>query len=87
LAAFSIEPLLEEHQTSAVLSAYRLPDGCSYQALHDALKACGFIIYAGQGGLARKIFRVAVMGAVTESDVDRLIAAFRAFLRTERNES
>jgi 2-aminoethylphosphonate-pyruvate transaminase len=45
----------------------------SYQALHDQLKAQGYVIYAGQGNLENKIFRVANMGALTE-------AQFTAFL-------
>jgi 2-aminoethylphosphonate-pyruvate transaminase len=32
-------------QSSVVLSAYRLPAGLSYVALHDASKAGGFVVY------------------------------------------
>ncbi|MGH8503206.1 MAG: 2-aminoethylphosphonate aminotransferase [Gammaproteobacteria bacterium] len=83
LSDLGIEPLLAEDEASVVLSAYRLPAGLSYETLHDALKARGFIIYAGQDGLAKTIFRVAVMGAITDTDIDRLVSAFRAVLRSE----
>lgn len=81
LAALGIRPLLGEHETSVVLSAFHLPHGMDYAALHDALKARGFVIYAGQGSFARDIFRVAVMGAITDADIERLVDAFRAVVR------
>lgn len=83
LLRLGIAPLLAEEESSVVLSAYHLPNGMGYSALHDALKARGFIIYAGQGGLAPKIFRIAVMGAISSSDIDRLIDAFRAILKAK----
>ncbi len=49
LAELGIEPLLAENESSVVLRAYRLPLGLSYAHLHDALKAEGFVIYAGSG--------------------------------------
>jgi len=69
-----IKPLYENSDCSSVLQAYQLPDGFSYQAFHDALKTAGFVIYAGQGELARSIFRISVMGEITEDDMHRLVA-------------
>jgi len=68
-----IEPLLPADASSCVLNAFRLPAGMEYAQLHDTLKTAGFIIYAGQGELASTIFRIAVMGAVSESDLQRLV--------------
>ena len=62
LAELGIEPLLSEQESSVVLNAYRLPTGQDYETLHDGLKRRGFIIYAGQGGLQHKIFRISTMG-------------------------
>lgn len=76
LTRLGIEPLLGEDESSAVLNAYRLPAGLSYEALHDGLKQAGFVIYAGQGGLKQSIFRISTMGAITDEDIDRLLAAF-----------
>ncbi len=73
LLALGFEPLLPEGASSAVLAAYRLPPGRSYAALHDHLKARGFTVYAGQGGLAGEIVRIAVMGAIGEAEVERLL--------------
>ncbi len=44
-------------------------------SLHAALKAQGFIIYAGQGDLGRQIFRIAHMGDIQEEDLIRLCTA------------
>ena len=76
--ALGVEPLLPAAQSSVVLRAYRLPAGLAYPQLHDDLKARGFIIYAGQGGLARELFRISTMGAVTAADIDRLINGVQA---------
>jgi 2-aminoethylphosphonate-pyruvate transaminase len=59
---------------SNTITSIRLPDGVPYGALHDALKQEGFVIYAGQGGLASTIFRVATMGHVAESEYRRFVA-------------
>ncbi|MCC6202914.1 MAG: aminotransferase class V-fold PLP-dependent enzyme [Gammaproteobacteria bacterium] len=80
LATLGIEPLLREGETSCVLSSFRLPRGLSYATLHDTLKAAGITIYAGQGELSRTMFRVAVMGALSEDDLRLLLERCRALL-------
>lgn len=77
LLKLGIEPLLPREQSSVVLRAYRLPPGLDYARLHDGLKACGFVIYAGQGPLAADIFRISTMGAVTADDMDKLLSEIR----------
>jgi aspartate aminotransferase-like enzyme len=42
---------------------------------YDGLKARGFVIYEGQGRLAREIFRVANMGHLDRADFRPLLAA------------
>lgn len=74
LGRLGIRPLLPREESSVVLRAYRLPPGMGYGELHDGLKARGFIIYAGQGGLARRIFRVSTMGALSEAEVRAFVA-------------
>ena len=59
-----------------VLRAYRLPAGVTYPALHDALKAQGFVIYAGQGDLSQTLFRISTMGNLTSADMQRLLQCF-----------
>jgi 2-aminoethylphosphonate-pyruvate transaminase len=77
LETLGVHALLTESETSAILTAYRIPPGDSYQRIHGALKARGFVIYAGQGDLRRTIFRIAYMGAIGDEDLQRLIAALR----------
>lgn len=72
--------LIPPGESASMLTAFRLPQGARYDALHDSLKRAGFVIYAGQGALAATIFRVATMGAIPDADMDRLLAAFRAAL-------
>ncbi|KXV13225.1 2-aminoethylphosphonate aminotransferase [Caballeronia megalochromosomata] len=81
LASLGIESALSPEESSVVLRAYRLPAGVTYETLHDALKAKGFVIYAGQGGLSKELFRISTMGALDASDMDRLISSFVALLR------
>lgn len=77
LKEIGIRPLLPDGASSVVLNAYHLPDGMDYERLHDHLKAHGFVIYSGQGDFARSIFRISTMGAITDTDIERLLAAFR----------
>jgi 2-aminoethylphosphonate-pyruvate transaminase len=48
----------------------------TYPSLHDQLKEQGYVIYAGQGQLQSKIFRVANMGALTEAQLGGFLDAF-----------
>ncbi len=80
LTGLGIKPLLDAQDCSAVLHAYHLPTNCDYAKLHDALKAAGFIIYAGQGEFAKSLFRISMMGQISSDDIARLAAAFTATL-------
>ncbi|HET7312973.1 2-aminoethylphosphonate aminotransferase [Salinisphaera sp.] len=73
LAALGIDAVLDGRHSSCVLRSYRLPSGVSYDALHDRLKAAGFVIYAGQGDLAGEIFRISTMGDLDGQDMECLI--------------
>ncbi len=72
-AALGIETLLPREESSVVLRAYMLPKGLEYARLHDRLKTQGFVIYAGQGALVASLFRISTMGAVSASDMARLV--------------
>ncbi|MEY8169529.1 2-aminoethylphosphonate aminotransferase [Burkholderia multivorans] len=81
LAARGMPLVLPEGASSVVLRAYRLPQGVTYEALHDGLKARGFVIYAGQGGLSKELFRISTMGAIQAADVERLLDGFSELTR------
>jgi 2-aminoethylphosphonate-pyruvate transaminase len=76
LAELGIGGAIPARESSVVLRAYRLPAGISYTLLHDALKAEGFVIYAGQGNLSKTLFRISTMGNLTSQDMDRLLRCF-----------
>lgn len=81
LAALGIGAAVPAGESSVVLRAYQLPAGLSYAQLHDALKADGFVIYAGQGNLSKSLFRISTMGEVTSSDIERLLQCFARLLK------
>ncbi|MGU7772094.1 2-aminoethylphosphonate aminotransferase [Burkholderia sp. MR1-5-21] len=81
LAARGMPLVLPEGASSVVLRAYRLPQGVTYETLHDGLKARGFVIYAGQGGLSKELFRISTMGAIEAADVERLLNGFSELTR------
>jgi len=78
LADLDLEPIVPEGHRSRTVRSIPLPAGVDYAPLHDELKERGFVIYAGQGPLAKEIFRICCMGAL-DSEVLR---AFGAHLRT-----
>jgi 2-aminoethylphosphonate-pyruvate transaminase len=82
LAALGITSALPKEESSVVLRAYHLPVGVDYQALHDALKSAGFVIYAGQGALSVSIFRIANMGEISAGDLERLLQCLARFRRS-----
>lgn len=53
---------------SNTITSLSLPGGATYARLHDGLKTRGFVVYEGQGRLAREIFRVANMGHLAPAD-------------------
>lgn len=81
LRELGVKILLDDESAyGSTLTSFRLPEGKTYEALHAQLKKDGFVIYAGQGKFDGAIFRIAVMGEITERDLDRLIASLRVAL-------
>jgi 2-aminoethylphosphonate-pyruvate transaminase len=81
LTAAGVMPLLDPAAYSPVLASWRLPNGRSYRELHDALKALGYVIYAGQGSLGADIFRIAHMGDIRPAELDALCDALTRLCR------
>jgi 2-aminoethylphosphonate-pyruvate transaminase len=73
LEKLNIKPYFEKEECSCVLNAFHLPENISYQELHNKLKAAGFVIYAGQGGFEKSLFRISCMGEISESDMKRFV--------------
>jgi 2-aminoethylphosphonate-pyruvate transaminase len=82
MAKLGVKPLLTPEKLSNTITAYYLPKGMTYQSLHDQLKKKGYVIYAGQGQLQSQIFRVANMGALTETQFVGFLDAFERICGT-----
>ncbi|NNC93281.1 MAG: aminotransferase class V-fold PLP-dependent enzyme [Acidimicrobiia bacterium] len=80
LAAGGVEALLGPADNAASLTSFRLPDGHDFEALFQPLSAVDFVIYPGQRELYREIFRVAVMGDLSDDDIEELVGAFGTIL-------
>jgi 2-aminoethylphosphonate-pyruvate transaminase len=78
LKKFGIGTMLDPSEYSCVLHSFELPEKMDYQSLHQGLKQRGFIIYAGQGNLASRMFRISTMGDISDYDMERLLAALHA---------
>ncbi|MGH9441838.1 MAG: aminotransferase class V-fold PLP-dependent enzyme, partial [Thermoanaerobaculia bacterium] len=85
LSGVGVLALLPEGETSAILTAFRLPESDTYDRVHAALKEKGFVVYAGQGDLRKTIFRIANMGAIGDEDLDRLIRALGSVFEQSRD--
>src|ERR1035437_4971806 len=59
-----LEPLVSARNRSSSVRSLRLPEGVSYEDLHDAVKREGYVIYAGLGEAAKTTFRVCTLGAL-----------------------
>jgi 2-aminoethylphosphonate-pyruvate transaminase len=76
----SLEYLVDAGHRSNCLTALKLPEGIAYGFLHDQLKEKGFVIYAGQGGLKKSIFRIANMGDIRTEEFQHLLDVLKECL-------
>lgn len=76
----NLKLLLPDELLSNTITALHLPKEMTYAHLHDSLKERGFIIYAGQGQLNKKIFRIANMGELSMDDLEALIVNLQEVL-------
>src|SRR5262249_45725453 len=74
-ARLGLECVLPPALRSNTITSLRFPAGRAYAELPDALRARGFVIYGGQGWVAREAFRVANMGALGREDFERFLGA------------
>jgi 2-aminoethylphosphonate-pyruvate transaminase len=75
LARLGLELLLPAALRSNTITSARLPDGVTYETIHDSMREDGFVIYGGQGDLRKSAFRVANMGLIPDEALDRFDAA------------
>lgn len=75
-----LRPLLPAEWRSNSITTVALPEGRAYVDLHRELKEAGFVIYEGQGELAKTAFRVANMGALASEDFARFLETLEVSL-------
>ena len=80
LSKLGVQAWLPATESSCVLRSYHLPQGLTYNQLHDGLKQHGFIIYAGQGDLVGQLFRISTMGEISNYDMARLEQAMQSVI-------
>jgi 2-aminoethylphosphonate-pyruvate transaminase len=76
MAALGFDILVPQGARSNILTTFRLRPGLTYDALHDAMKRRGYVIYAGQGEIRTYAFRVSNMGTLTPKDMQAVVTAF-----------
>ena len=76
MAALGFDILVPAGARSNILTTFRLRPGLTYDALHDAMKRRGYVIYAGQGEIRTYAFRVSNMGTLTPKDMQAVVSAF-----------
>ncbi|MEM7027713.1 MAG: 2-aminoethylphosphonate aminotransferase [Pseudomonadota bacterium] len=82
LIDIGIKPFLNKEECSCVLNAFYIPDGMTYDLLHDRLKESGFVIYAAQGGFSKSMFRISCMGEMADDDLERFIDVMKEIVST-----
>ncbi|WP_217254040.1 alanine--glyoxylate aminotransferase family protein [Streptomyces sp. AC602_WCS936] len=75
LAERGVRFLLPADQRANSVTNVYVPDGMTYEQLHDGLKAEGYVVYSTQEQLAG-VFRVANMGQLSPAAIDGFLAAF-----------
>jgi 2-aminoethylphosphonate-pyruvate transaminase len=73
--------LVPPSSRSNLLTTFYLPQGVTYDALHDAMKKRGFVIYAGQSHIRKFAFRIANLGTLTPRDMENVVVAVASSMK------
>ena len=77
LSSLGVDALLPPESNSVVLKSFFIPPSKTYEEIHESLKDMGFIIYAGQNQLKEKLFRISLMGDISNQNLEKLKQALR----------
>jgi 2-aminoethylphosphonate-pyruvate transaminase len=81
LAQRGVKFLLPREAYGSTLLSCELPAGFTFDRLHAALKPRGFVIYAAQGALKERAFRLGLVGHFGAPEVRGFLDAFAATVR------
>jgi aspartate aminotransferase-like enzyme len=73
LAALGMSSFTQCGNESHSIVTCRLPDGITFEALYDAVKARGIVLYGCKGVLARDYLQVANMGHLADGTIEQLL--------------
>jgi 2-aminoethylphosphonate-pyruvate transaminase len=78
-----LEPRVALAHRSRSVRSLPLPEGLTYDDLHDRLKSLGYIIYAGLGDAAKTSFRVCALGALSVDALRGFVAELERAMSAE----
>ena len=84
LKDLGLKLFLPERLYSNTMTSVYLPQGITYQELHDRIKEKGFVIYNAQGRLKGKLFMLGVVGLINGNDVADFLTALGEVLKEKR---
>lgn len=73
-----------EHQGPIITTFFYPSDDFDFKDLYASLKNAGYVIYPGKL-TERETFRLGNIGKIDDNDVERILAAFRAYVDARRN--
>jgi 2-aminoethylphosphonate-pyruvate transaminase len=73
LIELGMPPFTQTGQESSSIVTCRLPDGIAFDALYDAVKARGIVLYGCKGVLARDYLQIANMGHLADGTIEQLL--------------
>ncbi len=73
LAALGMASLTHTGAESSSIVTCKLPDGVAFDALYDAVKARGIIVYGCKGILADRYMQIANMGDLADDSIDQFL--------------
>ncbi len=80
LGRLGLAPRVAREHRSRSVRSLPLPPGIEYDALHDAVKQEGYVIYGGLGEAARTSFRVCALGALKIEALQGFVTALERAL-------
>lgn len=82
-ARLGLEQLVAPEHRSHSVRCLRLPHGVTYADLHDAVKADGYVIYAGLGAAAQTGFRVCTLGNLAVGVLEGFVGSLESAILAE----
>ncbi len=81
LEELGLEIMLAPEERAVGLTAIRIPEGLTYEWLHDGMRASGFVIYSAQEQLKNRFFRLSTMGCMSSRDITDFLNCLQRLLQ------